>query len=222
MANVIGSQISYSTLIADKNTDGSLARWLNHSSVQTDADTIISEAEAWIYRDLRHWRMKTRTTGSFIIGNDFIALPADYLEDKIFYVTGIYQQKMTRKTEEEVVANYGYDGNGNRINQQPMIYCNDQSSLLFDSPSDQTYPYLLWYYQQPASLMSTNVNFLTQFYPRLVRTACCMMASEFMKDVGQGNYDRNYWAEQAMMELGKAQAESDRSVRAEEIGMILI
>lgn len=224
----VGSTLSYSTLIAAKSTNGSIASWLNHSSVQTSADTIVAEAEAWIYRDLRHWRMLTSTTGTFTANAqspttaiDYIALPADYLEDKVFYVTGTNYQKMTRKTIQEVIASYGYDGSGNRIVQQPMIYFNDQSYLKFDSPPDQAYPYLLYYYQQLASLATTNVNFLTQFYPRLLRCVCCMSAAEFMKDVGQGNYDRSYWTEQSMMELQKAQVESDRAQRSQEIGMIL-
>ena len=225
----VGSNLSYSTLIADKSTDGSIARWLNHSSIQGDADNIVAEAEAWIYRDLRHWRMLTQTTGTMTANpggqptvTDYIPLPTDYLEDKVFYITGTNYQKMTRKTMEEVIASYGYDGNGYRIVQQPMIFYNDGTNINFDSPPDQAYPYLLNYYQQPASLATSNVNWLTQFYPRLLRCACCMGAAEFMKDVGQGNYDRTYWAQQAAMELQKAQIESDRSVRSQEIGAIII
>ena len=224
----VGSSITYATLIGGTSVDGSIAGWLNHSSIQGVADTIVAEAEAAIYRDLRHWRMLTSTTGTMTANPsdsaspvDYISLPADYLEDKVFYVTGVNYQKMTRKTMEEIIAMYDYDGNGYRIVQQPYYYFNDQSNLKFDNPPDLAYPYLLYYYQQPASLMTSGTNFLTQFYPRLLRATCCMMAAEYMKDVGQGNYDRTYWAQQAQVELAKAQAESDRSVRSQNIGMIL-
>jgi len=225
----VGSTLSYTILVGSTSTDGSLAAWLNHSSVQTVADTIIAEAESAIYRDLRHWRMLTSTTGTMTANPtdvaspiDYIPLPADYLEDKVLYVTGVNYQKMTRKTIEEIIAMYDYDGNGYRVVQQPYYYFNDQTNLKFDNPPDLAYPYLLYYYQQPAALSPSNpTNFLTQFYPRLLRATCCMMASEYMKDVGQGNYDRNYWAEMAQVELMKAQTESDRSVRSQNIGMIL-
>lgn len=226
----VGSPLTYTQLIGSSSTDGSIANWLNHASIVNSADTIVAEAEAWIYRDLRHWRMLTSTTGAFTanIGGtttvvDYIALPGDYLEDKLLYITGIYFSRMVRKTLEEVISLYGYDGNGNRIVQQPYYYYNDQTNLKFDSAPDQAYPYLLYYYQQPASLATVNggVNFLTQFYPRLLRCACCMMAAEFMKDAGQGNYDRTYWMTQASGELAKAQVESDRAQRAQDIGMIL-
>ena len=226
----VGSSLSYTTLVGSTSTDGSIAQWLNHAAIQSSADTIVADAEAAIYRDLRHWRMLASVTGSMTANPtdvaspvDYVPLPADYLEDKVFYITGINYQKMTRRTMEEVIAAYGYDGNGYRCVQQPMWFFSDATNLKFDAPPDQAYPYLLYYYQQPAALSASNpTNFLTQFYPRLLRATCCMMAAEFMKDAGQGNYDRTYWAQQAQAELAKAQTESDRSVRSQEIGMILI
>ena len=225
----VGSSITWTTLTGASTVDGSIAGWLNHSSITGVADTIVADAEAFIYRDLRHWRMLTSTTGTFTSNaggsptvTDYIAIPADYLEDKVLYVTGIYYQKMERRTMEEVIAAYGYDGSGYRIPQQPMWYFNDQTNLKFDSPPDQAYPYLLYYYQQPQALSASNTtNFLTQFYPRLLRCACCALAAEYMKDAGQGNYDRSYWEQAAMLELSKAQVESDRSFRSQELGMIL-
>lgn len=225
----VGSNISWTTLTGASSVDGSIAGWLNHSAIAGVADTIIAEAEAFIYRDLRHWRMLTSTTGTFTTNPggqafvvDFIGLPADYLEDKLLMITGTNVAQMKRKTLEEVIQMWGYDGNGFRIVQQPYFYYNDQTNLKFDSPPDQAYPYLLYYYQQPAALNAGNTtNFITQFYPRLVRATCCMMAAEFMKDAGTGNYDRSYWEQVAMGELAKAQVESDRQQRSQDIGMIL-
>ena len=225
----VGSPITYATLIGSSSTDGSIASWLNHSSIQTVADTIVAEAESWIYRRLRHWRMLTSTTGAFTSNpggqstvTDYIAIPSDYLEDKSLYVTGVYYQKMSRKPIEEILSMYNYDGSGYRIVQQPMYYFNDNTNIKFESPPDQAYPYLLYYYQQPDSLASTSTNFLTQFYPRLLRATCCASAAEFMKDAGQGNYDRTYWDQMSQAELDAAQIESDRSVRSQDVGMIII
>lgn len=224
----VGSSISYMTLVGASTVDGSIANWLSHGAIQASADTIVAEAESWIYRRLRHWRMLTSATGTFTSNpggtptvTDYIPIPADYLEDKLLYVTGINYQKMTRRTLEEVIAAYGYDGNGYRIVQQPVWYFNDQTNIKFDSPPDQAYPYLLYYYQQLDSLQSSGTNFLTKFYPRLLRAACCTEAAEFMKDAGSGNYDRTYWAQMAQDELDKAQMESDHSQRSIDIGMIL-
>jgi len=225
----VGSTINYTTLVASKSTAGSIANWLNHADVQSAAPTIIAEAEAAIYRDLRHWRMIASTAGTMTSNPggqptvvDYVPLPADYLEDRVFYVTGVNYQKMTRKTMEEVIASYAYDGSGYRQVQQPMWYFSDATNLKFDSAPDQAYPYLLYYYCQPTALGATNLtNFITQFYPRLLRCATCAAAAEFMKDAGQGNYDRTYWEQNFMAEMEKAQIESDRSVRSQDIGMII-
>lgn len=217
--------MDYNTLIASSTTAGSIAGWINHQSITAVAPTIIQEAESAIYRRLRHIKMLTSTTGTMTAGgtSDFIAPPSDYLEDKLLYFTGTAFAKITRKTAQELVSNYCYDGSGNRVQTQPSFYTNDQTNIKFESPADQNYPWLLWYYQQPAALSATNTqNFLTNQYPRLFRCACMTSASEFMKDIGQGSYDRTYWEQMTEAEIMTAQAESDRSQHTVEAGMMLI
>lgn len=213
--------MSYTSLTGSQTTDGSIANWINHSSVQAVSDTIVSEAEAFIYRRLRHFKMLTSTTGTMSLSNQFIALPSDYLEDKTLYITGVNYGKLTRKTMEEVLASYVYDGSGNPVPSMPQIYFNDQTNINFDTIPDQTYPYQLFYYQQPAALSSSITNFLTVTYPRLVRCACMAAACEFMKDNGMGSYDRTYWDQLAEQEIVVAQTEADRSQRSISVGMIL-
>lgn len=223
----VGSPINYTTLIGSSSTDGSIAQWLNHAAIQGSADNIVYEAESAIYRSLRHWRMLTSVTGILTANTqdvtqvNTLALPTDYLEDKVLYTTGQNYQKLTRKPMEEIIASWAYSSNNYLIVQQPIWYFNDKNNFVFDSPSDQAYPYLLYYYQQPASLFTSGTNFITQFYPRLLRAACCAAAAEFMKDVGQGSYDRTYWVQQFEASLMQAQTESDHSVRSQKIGMML-
>lgn len=155
--------------------------------------------------------------------SDFVTMPSDYLEDKAFYFTGTSYSKLTRKTLQEVLSNYAYDGSGNRVQTQPSYYFNDQTSLKFESPADQNYPWLLYYYQQPLALSATNTsNFLLSTYPRMMRCAFMTAGSEYMKDAGMGNYDRTYWAQMTEAEILEAQRESDRSQHTQEIGMQLI
>lgn len=202
---------------------GSIADWMNSTIVSTAAPTIVNEAQSDIYRRLRHWQMLTSTTGTLTTSQAALPMPSDYLQEKLFYITGTAFQKLMRKTPQEVISQYSYDGSGNRVVTQPQIYFNDQTNFQFDSPCDQAYPYLCYYYQQPLVLSSTNTaNFLTNTYPRLFRAACMISASEYMKDAGVGNFDRTYWEQIKEMELDKAQQESDMHERSLEIGMILI
>lgn len=223
--------MDYTTLIADKNTAGSLANYINHASVQSAASFIIAEAESAIYRRLRHWRMKTETTGNMVVGNDYIAPPTDYLEDVYFQILGavgsqVFQQQIKRKPDQEVKKRYQLDGTGARVQQMPMIFYTSGNGgtprLKMDSPADKTYPYELTYYQQPAGLSGGNTtNFLTITYPRMLRCALMAGAAEFMKDSGQGNYDRTYWDQLAQIEIDTANAESDRQGRSVDAGMVV-
>lgn len=221
--------MDYTTLVASKSTAGSIANWLNSSLLQDAAPTIIAEAESFVYRRLRHWRMITETTGVLTVNQDYLLISAvtRYLEDKTLWLNGlvggtVYQQRVVRKTLEEVKANYQFSSAGSRVQQTPMIMYNNGTQLKFDSPPDLAYPYELTYYQQPAALSGSNTtNWLTDTYPRLLRCACMAGAAEFMKDSGTGNYDRTYWEENAMAEIDTAMAESDRAQRSLEVGMIL-
>lgn len=204
---------------------GSIADWLNSTTLSSASPTIVQEAESFIYRRLRHFKMVTSTTGIMTAGatSDFVTPPSDYLEDKAFWLTGTSFGRLTRKTLQEVISSYSYDGSGNRVQTQPNIFFNDQTNLKFDSPVDKNYPWLLYYYQQPAALSTLNTaNFLTNTYPRLLRAACMVAASEYMKDSGNGNFDRTYWVQMTQDEIDKAQAESDRSEHTISVGMQLI
>ena len=222
--------MNYAQLTASKGTPGSIATWINSSTIQNDTPEIVLEVEGWIYRRLRHWKMVSDPyDGQMVIGNDFIPLPGpdggplSFLEPVLLWTTGQYQQIMIQKPMQEVIANWQYTGTGMaRVQQQPILYYQAENSLRFDSPADIAYDYNMIYFEQPDSLANTNTNFLTNTYPRLLRCACMAAAAEWMKDSGQGNYDRVYWDQLAQDEIDKAQTESDRARRGTIAGMILI
>jgi hypothetical protein len=216
--------MDYTQLTGSSSTPGSIARWINYSQVQGDAPEIVIEAESWIYRRLRHWKMLTPpTAGSLTVGQDYLTNPADMLEPFLLVTTGQYFQEIVQKPMQEVVANWAYTGTGNtRVQQQPLMFAFNQDQMQFDSPPDQAYTYAFIYYQQPEPLSVSITNFLTQTYPRLLRCACMAAACEFAKDNGQGQYDRTYWDQLAQDEIDKAQAESDRARRGTVAGAILI
>lgn len=212
--------MDWTSLTGSKNTPGAISRWLNNSTLTSgaggDADLILQEAQDWIYRRLRHWRMLTApVTGAFTIGQDYITLPSDFLEPKLFVITGTNFQTLTLKTPDEIVYAWSYDANGNRISQQPLIYYFDQANFRFDSPADKAYPTALIYFQQPALLSATNdTNFLTSYCAMLLRRAVMRAACEWSKEVASGQYDRTYWEQACEDEIQRIQEESDRSVHA--------
>lgn len=216
--------MDFAQLTSGKASAGSIANWTNNGTVQPVAASMVAEAEGWIYARLRHWRMLTPpAAGSLSIGSDTIALPADLLEPFLLRITGVSSGEIAQRTPQEIYRLWAFDSTGARVNQRPRYYAFDQSSLRFDAPPDQSYPYILVYFQKPAALSGGNLtNFLTSFYPRLLRAACMAQACEFLKDSGQGTFDRTYWDQMAQAEIDVAQAESDRAHRATTGGAIIL
>ena len=220
------SALTWNILTGTTNTPGALARWLNKSTLTAgtggDADLILQEALGWIFSRLRHWKMLTPPQNStMVVGNDQIAVPDDMLEPDFFMIAGLasdgnfYQQVLRQRPINDVYTAWAFDGTGARIQQTPVIYSFNESYIQLDQQPDLAYPYVITYYQLPAALSNSNpTNFLTDFYPRLLRTTCMMMGAEWTKESNQGQYDRTYWAQQSEAELMQAQAQSDRARRA--------
>jgi len=216
--------VDWNSLTGNKNQPGSIARWMNNSTISSgaggDADSILQEAQDWIYQRLRHWQMLTApVTGVFTIGSDAIPLPADFIEPKLYLITGINASFLRLKTPDDVIKAWAFDGNGNRIQQQPRIFYWDRGNFRFDSPADQAYPTALIYFQQPAMLGASNLsNFLTTDCQMLLRRAVMRGATEWTKEMGAGQYDRTYWEQVAEEEIQRVQESSDRSVHSAIIG----
>lgn len=206
--------MDYTTLVASKSTAGSLKNWINRDTI--DAETVLTEAEALIWTTLRHWKMKAEATGTMTIGTASITLPTDLLDSRDLRITGIYSTRLKKGDERSVQNRYCYDGSGVRINQMPQWFYLSGLNAVFDNPADIAYPYLLSYYGRPAALSGTNTtNFLTTDAPRLLRSACMLIACEFEKEAGQGIYqpvyNSRYWQEQLDLQMGALQVMSDQA-----------
>lgn len=218
--------ITWNILTGTNNTSGAIARWLNKSSLTAgaggDADLIVDEAMSWISSRLRHWKMLTApVSGTMVAGGtgDRIAIPTGMQEPDFFMIAGVvgstfYQQELRQKLINDVYRSWGYGGTGTRVSQIPMIFSFNQNYLQLDTVPDLAYPYVITYYQNLPALSSTNTtNFLTDDYPRLLRTVTMMIGAEWVKESNQGQYDRTYWAQQAADELMQAQEQSDNARR---------
>jgi hypothetical protein len=195
------------------------------SIVGGPAMVIVQEAEAFIYRRLRHWQMLTAPVPiTMTIGSDTIPMPAGFLQPmSLWYLNNGAPLWMTEKLPNQVYAAWSYNADNTRVQQAPMIFSFNQSAIQMDSPADAAYPGFITYYQQLPALSASNTNnFLTDTYPRLLRCACMAAACEWAKDNGQGQFDRTYWDQLCLDEIYTAQAESDRARRGVENAAVLV
>jgi hypothetical protein len=70
--------MSYTSLVGDKNTAGSIARWVNYSKL--DADQILQEAQSLLYSMLRVREMRAHFNFDIAQGGDRVALPSGFLD----------------------------------------------------------------------------------------------------------------------------------------------
>lgn len=199
---------TYTNLVASKTTEGSIKQWVNNSYVPST--TILTEAEAWIYQRLRVRQMLTSTTGTATASSTAITLPDRYRQavNLMFTPNGVVAQSYPqKKTLQELLQNYTYDGTGVRSAGRPLMYAADASELKFEKMTDQAYPYQFDYYQAMPALTgtATETNFLTQDYPKLLRSTCMALAYEFLKN----NAEKVYWLGIAQAEINQANIESD-------------
>ena len=196
--------MDYTNLIAGKGVDGSIQNWINNDRVS--ATTVLTEAEAWIFRRLRVRQMIATQSATMTKDVDTVALPTGFRAPIWFTITGTEHQVLDMEPEQEVEAAFEYDGDGNRLSAKPQIFYVAATTLQMNAPALLAYTYRLVFYQTLTALGPTNgTNFLTDVAPRLLRCCCLAFASEFMKN----DADREYWLAQAAGEIDTLNAEDD-------------
>jgi hypothetical protein len=69
------------------NLQTTIADTLNRDDLTSVIPTFVSLAEAQMSRDIRHWRMETRSNGVQDAGDAYMQVPADWVETVRFSVT---------------------------------------------------------------------------------------------------------------------------------------
>lgn len=227
--------LTWGILTGTTNTPGSIARWLNKSALTAgtggDADIILAEAVNWIDTRLRHWKMLAPPSGGTMTAGgtgNLITLPTDMHEPDWFSIEGtasgtFYQQELRQVLPNDLYRRRAYDTTGARVQAMPLNYTFNKTYIELDSVPDIAYPYLISYYQHiPELTTGAPTNFLTDYYPRLLRCACMMTGVEYVKENVQGPYDRTYWEQQSILEIQAAQADGDSSRRGADMFAVVV
>jgi hypothetical protein len=208
--------MSYTSLIASKDTEGSIKYFVRHSEVPSTY--ILERAQDAIYQILRVREMLKRTVGTIAQDATTLAIPADMLEPQYLGRRGEYKGKIRILDQEHFEGRVGEnpDDSNNPYSGTPCFATYDQSYFYFDAKADQAYPYILWYMQKPALLASSSneTNFLTLRYPNLLEAMCKHYAWAHRGDSGQATEE----LEKAMGFITKANEEYDmfrQSIQAE-------
>lgn len=200
--------MTFTSLTGSKSTTGSIKAWTMKSTVESE--TVLEEAESWIYRRLRVRDMRQVDTSSTIAsGADYISTPTGYLGTITLTITSPGRYRLHHMTVQNVEERRPYNSSGAIQAGLPTMFYEDGSSLYFNVKADRAYTLRHVYWKQPTALSSSNTtNFLTSRYPRLLRCACMGFASEFLKDYNA----MDGWLVKAQAEIDEINAEQDMNM----------
>jgi hypothetical protein len=175
--------MEYGTLIASKETAGSIRSWINYGLI--DAEGALLDAQSYIYGLLRVREMQAETELAIAQGASFVALPARFLDPlAVLYKDGYGE--IVQKSPQAVQRNRIWTEAGGTLEaDRPLEYGIWDERLNFPVQSDDDYTASMLFYRRPEYLgpgLSKSTNFLTTRYPALLRRACIMFAADYRDD----------------------------------------
>jgi len=173
--------MNYSSLVGDKNTAGSIARWVNYSKL--DGDVVLAEAQAILYSLLRVREMVTRDVSlAMNIGDFSKPLPANFLDP--IHLCDASNNHYELRTPKDLLRRRVIDQTTQApVQGQPLYWSVFDEALQFEcSFSMAVGMQLMCYKSQPPLSNGNQTNFLTNRYPHLLRKACVLQAWDFMRN----------------------------------------
>ena len=176
--------MDYNSLVGDKTVSGSIALWVNNTTL--DTQTILTEAQALIYQHLRTREMIVSDYALVVAQGDCREnLPDGFLDP--INLRDLNFCRMKARDLSSVKTRRWQDATQvNGIGQgQPFFFAFTGTTVEFDCAADASAAgtYLLDYYGAPAALSVVNpTNFITARYPMLLRAACMASSASFLND----------------------------------------
>ena len=160
-----------------------VALWTNRADLATGGanvsrvDEIIDNAEALLNRELRVTDQETKSA-SFSITGEYVAVPADFLQVRSFYLNTTAKATLTFLPPDTQTDYYGSAGSG-----QPKFFSVVGTNFRFSPVPDATYTATLVYFAKiPALSVSNTTNWLLTSHPDLYLAACRAYAYDFIRD----------------------------------------
>ena len=135
----------------------SVADFLNRDDLTAVIPDFISLAEAQINRDVRHWKMEARSSGQQDPSDEYMQIPADWVETIRLHLTGSGTSVVNLISRDAMADKRQGD---NDTSGTPMYYTHaDGQFQLYPTPNATT-DFELHYYQKIPSLISNADNWL--------------------------------------------------------------
>jgi hypothetical protein len=139
------------------NLQTTIADFLNRDDLTSVIPTFIQLAEAQMNRDIRHWKMETRSSGQQSAGDQYMQIPSDWLETIRFHVTGSGTSPLDLISRAAMQDKRAGDED---MSGTPRYYCHADSQFeLYPTPDADTDVELLYLAKVP-DLATNSTNWL--------------------------------------------------------------
>ena len=140
-----------------------IADFLNRDDLTAVIPTFIQLAEAQMQREVRHWKMEARVSGQQSGGDEYMQIPADWLETIRMHITGSGTSAITMTSRAAMADIRAKNEDVSTV--LPYYYCHADSQFqLYPTPAEDTDIELL-YYQKIPDLASNTTNWLLSDAP---------------------------------------------------------
>jgi hypothetical protein len=135
----------------------SVADFLNRDDLTAVIPDFISLAEAQINRDVRHWKMEARSSGQQSVADEYMQIPADWVETIRLHLTGSGTSVVNLISRDSMADKRS---SAEDVSGTPIMYTHaDGQFQLYPTPSTDT-DFELLYFQKIPSLISNSDNWL--------------------------------------------------------------
>lgn len=161
------------------NLQSTVADFLNRSDLTSVIPTFVQLAEAQMNRDIRHHEMEVRSTGVQDAGDEYMQIPADWLENIRLHVQGAGTSPLNLISRASMAdKRAGKEDTTGR----PEYYCMaDGQFQLYPTP-DAEYTIELLYYQKIPALASNNTNWLIEDHPDVYLYGSLLHSAPYLQE----------------------------------------
>jgi hypothetical protein len=162
------------------NLQTAIADFLNRDDLTSVIPTFIQMAEAQINREIRHYKMEQRSNGEQSGGDEWMQVPADWLETIRLHVISGGTSPVTL-TSRAAMADIRAK-NENVSTKVPYLYCHSDSQFeLYPTPTEDM-QFELLYYQKIPDLATNSTNWLLTDAPDVYLYGSLLHSAPYLAD----------------------------------------
>jgi len=186
------------------NLQTTIADFLNRDDLDSVIPTFIQLGESQMNRDIRHWEMEARASGQQSQGDQYMQLPADWLETIRFHLTSQGTDAVELASLASIAdKRAAVDDQAGR----PRFYAHVRGEFeLFPTPDEDTDFELLYYQKIPALSDSNTTNWLLEYAPDIYLYASLAHSAPYLQEDAR----IAVWAQMYSAAVSQLNAQSER------------